>query len=110
MKNVFFKTNKFDLLSQSQAELNKLSDFLQDNASMKIELGGHTDDVGDIAKNQILSENRAKEVLDYLVKNGIEESRLAFKGYGASKPIASNDTPEGRQQNRRTDFTIIALE
>ncbi len=110
LKNVFFKTNKFDLLSQSQAELNKLSKFLKDNAMMKIELGGHTDDVGDIAKNQILSENRAKEVLDYLVKNGIEESRLEFKGYGSSKPIATNDTPEGRQQNRRTDFTIIALE
>ncbi|MBL4653042.1 MAG: PD40 domain-containing protein [Flavobacteriales bacterium] len=110
LKNVFFNTSKYDLLPKSQAELNKLSDFLIKNSTMKIELGGHTDNQGSKETNQILSENRAKSVLDYLVSKGIEASRLTYKGYGDAMPIATNETPEGRQQNRRTEFKILAVE
>ena len=110
LKNVFFNTSKFDLLPQSQAELNKLADFLIKNSTMKIELGGHTDNQGSTETNQVLSENRAKSVLDYLVSKGIATSRLTYKGYGDTTPIATNDTTEGRQQNRRTEFKILSVE
>ena len=75
---------------------------------MRIELGGHTDNVGSEASNQKLSEQRAKAVYDYLVQHGVPAERLTYKGYGQSQPVADNSTPEGRRQNRRTVFTIIA--
>ena len=106
LRNVFFETGKFDLKPESKAELNKLVSFLTLNKTLKIELGGHTDDVGDKKKNQILSQNRAKAVLEYLVANGISRDRLSFRGYGDTRPVAANDSPEHRQLNRRTEFRI----
>jgi outer membrane protein OmpA-like peptidoglycan-associated protein len=108
LKNIFFETNKFDLKPKSKTELNKLVGFLTKNATAKIELGGHTDNVGNIKANQVLSNNRAKAVFDYLVENGIAKERLSTQGYGDTNPIASNDTEEGRAENRRTEFKIIS--
>jgi outer membrane protein OmpA-like peptidoglycan-associated protein/tetratricopeptide (TPR) repeat protein len=108
LNNIFFDTNKFDLKPESVAELQKLVDFLNVNPTLKIEISGHTDNVGNDELNQTLSENRAKAVYQYLVQNGINASRLQYKGYGKTQPIATNDTDEGRSKNRRTEFKIIA--
>ena len=110
LKNIFFETNSFELKKESTVELDKLSQLLKDNPAMKIEIGGHTDNIGSDESNQKLSENRAKSVYDYLVTSGIVAARLTFKGYGKSKPIASNETEEGRAQNRRTEFTVISTQ
>lgn len=109
LNNVFFDTDKYTLRAESKAELNKLIDFLEDNPSVKIELGGHTDDRGSREHNQRLSEQRAKAVYNYLITEGkIESNRLTFKGYGQNNPIATNTTEEGRQKNRRTELKIIS--
>lgn len=110
LKNVFFETAKFDLKDKSRAELDFLVAFLKRNAKLKIELGGHTDNVGDVGSNQVLSENRAEAVFNYLVEHEIPAARLSFAGYGETKPMASNDTDDGRAQNRRTEFKIVAVE
>lgn len=107
LKNIFFETNKYNLKPTSKVELDKLISFLQTNATVNIEIGGHTDNVGSKAYNQELSENRAKSVYTYLVEHGIPAERLSFKGYNFEKPVATNDTPEGRAQNRRTEFKVI---
>jgi outer membrane protein OmpA-like peptidoglycan-associated protein len=108
LHNIFFDTDKYDLLPDSKAELSKLITFLQKNTAMKIEIGGHTDTEGSETHNLTLSQNRAKAVFDYLVSNGITSDRLSYKGYGESMPIAANDTPEGRANNRRTEFKVIS--
>lgn len=107
LKNIFFDFNKASLRPESTTELNRLTELLKDNPSLEIEIGGHTDDKGTDSYNQQLSEKRANAVVNFLVKNGIEEKRLTFKGYGESSPIATNETDEGRQENRRTEFKII---
>lgn len=108
LRNVFFDTDKFNLKDESKVELDKLADFLTKNPTLKIELSGHTDNVGDKKHNQVLSENRAKSVLDYLVTNGIAKERLTSKGYGDTKPVVANDSDDHRQMNRRTEFKIIS--
>lgn len=108
LKNVYFNTDKYDLLNESKVELNKLVELLRANPSLKIELGGHTDNVGNKTYNQKLSENRSKSVFDYLVMQGIAASRLSYKGYGDTQPIADNTTEEGRALNRRTEFKVIS--
>lgn len=107
LNNVFFEVNKYELLPQSKSDLDNLVDFLKLNKSIRIEIGGHTDNTGNEPHNQTLSENRAKAVHDYVIQAGIPKARLAYKGYGQSQPIANNETEEGRQLNRRTDFKII---
>jgi outer membrane protein OmpA-like peptidoglycan-associated protein/tetratricopeptide (TPR) repeat protein len=107
LRNVFFNTGSYDLLQESRVELEKLIEFLKHNSSLVIEISGHTDNVGSQEMNQVLSESRAEEVYDYLRFKGINESRMTYKGYGFSVPISSNDTPEGRALNRRTEFRII---
>ncbi len=107
LNNVFFEFNSFELKRESKVELDKLVDFLQKNPGLKIEIGGHTDNVGSRDYNQKLSENRARSVYQYLVDHGIAASRLSFKGYNFSQPIATNETEEGRALNRRTEFKII---
>lgn len=106
LNNIFFESNKFDLLPESQIELQQLVRFLNDNPRLSIEIGGHTDDIGDELSNQKLSENRAKIVYDYLIKNQINASRISFMGYGESKPLNGNLTEENRKNNRRTEFKI----
>ena len=107
LNNIFFETDKFDLKEESKIELNRLLTLLKNNQKMKIEIGGHTDNVGGEKHNQALSESRAKAVYDYLEQNGINKLRLSYKGYASTKPIATNDTEEGRAKNRRTEFSVI---
>lgn len=107
LENIFFDVDKWDLKPESVTELNKLKEFLTNNASLKVELGGHTDSDGDDKHNMTLSDNRAKAVKEWLIKNGIEASRLSHKGYGETKPIAPNDTPENKAKNRRTVVKIV---
>lgn len=109
LKNIFYETDAFNLKDESKAELGKLISFLTKNQKIKIEISGHTDNVGAKVYNQSLSEKRAKAVYDYLVANSIDTTRLTFKGYGDSKPIASNEKEEGRSQNRRTEFMIVSV-
>jgi outer membrane protein OmpA-like peptidoglycan-associated protein/Tol biopolymer transport system component len=106
LTNIFFDTNKFELLPASITELATLVDLLTDNPSVAIEIQGYTDDVGNEDKNLELSRNRAKSVYEYLISRGIKADRLDYKGYGKTKPIASNATEEGRRKNRRTSFVI----
>lgn len=108
LNNIFFDTNKFDLKPESITELQQLVDFLTLNPTLHIEISGHTDDIGNDASNNTLSENRAKSVYQYLISNKIAADRLVYKGYGKTQPIAPNTTDEGRQKNRRTEFKIIA--
>lgn len=107
LKNVFFETAKYDLKEESKVELNKLVSFLTLNKTLRIELSGHTDNVGDKKMNLTLSQNRAKAVYDYLSANGIDTKRLAYKGYGDNKPKVKNDSDENRAKNRRTEFKVI---
>jgi outer membrane protein OmpA-like peptidoglycan-associated protein/Tfp pilus assembly protein PilF len=107
LNNVFFETNKFDLLPASMIELNRLVTLLQQNPEKKIEIGGHTDNVGSDEANLNLSNQRAASVVAYLVKKGIAADRLAAKGYGETLPIATNDTDAGRAKNRRTEFKVV---
>jgi flagellar motor protein MotB len=106
LKNVFFDTDKFDLKQESTAELGKLVELLNKNPKLKIEIGGHTDNQGAKTHNQVLSQNRAKAVYDYLVAHGIAATRLTYKGYGDTQPVADNNTEEGRALNRRTEFKV----
>ena len=108
LKNVFFDTDKYDLQPQSQSELNKLLKLLEQNPSLNISIEGHTDNVGNESHNMVLSENRAKAVYDYLISKGINANRLAYVGFGETKPIADNDTEKGKASNRRTSFTVTA--
>ena len=107
LKNVFFDTDKSELRTESFSELNKLKLLLQENPSMRIEIRGHTDNQGSDAHNLDLSDRRAKSVMAYLVKAGISNDRLFSKGFGKGQPIDSNDTEQGRQNNRRTEFVIL---
>jgi len=106
LKNVHFSNNSYVLNDSSKIELNKLSDYLI-NYKIKIKIEGHTDSNGDSNLNLVLSNNRAKSVNDYLISNGVEQNQLNFSGYGDSRPIADNNSKEGRAINRRTSFIII---
>lgn len=107
LKNVFFDTDKATLKPVSFTALSNLLEVMKLKPNMIVEISGHTDNVGDNTHNLKLSKDRAEAVKAYLVKNKIAENRIITKGYGADKPIADNDTQEGRQQNRRTEVKII---
>ncbi len=107
LNNVFFDTDKTVLRSESFAELDKVVDFLNENASVRIEIGGHTDDVGSDDYNQRLSQGRAGAVRQYLIDNGIVEDRITAMGYGESQPEVPNDSNANRQVNRRVEFKIL---
>lgn len=108
LNNIFFDTDKADLKPESYIELEKLYTLLVKNPTMKIEISGHTDNTGAKQHNMVLSENRAKAVVTYLTGKGIAANRMTYKGYGDTSPITTNETPEGRAQNRRTELKIIS--
>jgi len=104
--NIYYETDSFRILPESEPELQRLTTFLQTNPNLTVEIQGHTDNTGTTERNQELSELRAKSVVDYLKEKGISSGRLEYKGYGASIPVATNDTPDGRTLNRRTTVLI----
>ncbi len=106
LKNIFFENGRYYILPESFPELNKLAQYLIRNPRMEIQINGHSDNAGSKSKNQRLSEQRAREVFEYLIKKGVQ-NKLYFKGYGSSMPVASNDTDEGMAKNRRVEFEII---
>jgi len=103
LENLLFENNSAVINEHSYPILNKLVDFLKNEQDAKFEIAGHTDNVGAANDNQLLSENRAKAVIAYVVANGIDASQLVAKGYGESAPVADNTTEDGRAQNRRTE-------
>jgi len=107
LENVFFEHNQYKLKPESFSELNRLIKFLKKNPEMKIEIAGHTDNIGTPEYNKKLSQQRANSVKEYLLKNGIESQKLVSEGYGQTKPIQTNETVEGRAKNRRVEFKVI---
>ena len=110
LRNVFFETAKSTLNAMSYTELDNLVKIMNDNPKLKIEIGGHTDNVGTRTYNQKLSQDRAEAVVNYLLSKKIAKNRMTFKGYAFDEPIDTNDTPEGRAQNRRVEFKILSNE
>lgn len=108
LKNIFFDSKMFELKTESTTELDKVVQLLKDNPTLKIEISGHTDNVGKATDNLQLSEKRAQSVVKYLALKGIAPERLSSKGYGANQPVAPNTTEEGRSQNRRTELKILS--
>lgn len=107
LRNVFFETDSSSLLPESEAELDKLAKFIELNKNISIEISGHTDNTGTVDYNNDLSVKRAAAVYRYLADKGISRKRMMFKGYGASVPVADNQTTEGKAANRRTEFKIL---
>jgi outer membrane protein OmpA-like peptidoglycan-associated protein len=108
LENIFFEFDKSALLPESKAELEKLIHILNDYPYLHIEISGHTDNVGSVDYNQKLSEARAKSVVDYLLQEKVESTRLSHRGFGSSQPIVTNDSEDGRATNRRVQFTILS--
>lgn len=106
LRNIFFDTGKSTLRPESNSELDRLLKLMKDVPTLKIEISGHTDNTGSATLNETLSQSRAEAVVAYLTSKGIAANRMVAKGYGASKPIASNGSEDGKQQNRRTEFEI----
>ena len=109
LHNIFFDVNKFELKPESTLELDKLVALLKENPTVRIQISGHTDNVGKASDNLKLSNNRAQSVVKYLTSSGIEPRRLVYRGYGSQKPVADNTTEEGRARNRRTELTVLSM-
>jgi OOP family OmpA-OmpF porin len=107
LENVTFESGKASLRPESNKALNDLAEFMTRKKNMKIEIAGHTDNVGDKDANQKLSQERAASVRSYLIKKGISAERVTAKGYGDTQPMTDNNTPEGKQKNRRTELRIL---
>ena len=107
LRNVFFETGKSEVKIDSYPELDRLIQLMQDVPTLKIELSGHTDNIGNDEYNLNLSQRRADAVRLYLTSRGLDKSRVSAVGYGESKPVDTNETSEGRANNRRTEFEII---
>lgn len=107
LDRVNFEFGKSSLTEDSFAEMKELLEFMRRKKFTVIEIAGHTDNVGEAEDNLILSQKRAESVRNYLIDNGIESIRVFAKGYGESQPIATNDTSDGRQENRRTEVRIM---
>ncbi|MEL7020439.1 MAG: OmpA family protein, partial [Bacteroidota bacterium] len=108
LRNIYFETDEAELLPRSYVELNKLLQLMRDHPRLIIQINGHTDAQGEDEYNQSLSQKRAAAVVAFLNQNGIDSTRTLFEGYGSTRPIASNITEEGRQQNRRVELLIVS--
>jgi outer membrane protein OmpA-like peptidoglycan-associated protein len=107
VNNLFFELNKATLTPESDPELKRMVQVMQDNPSLRIEISGHTDNTGTDLINDRLSQARADAVQAYLLAAGVAQTRIQSKGYGSKKPKVSNETEEGRSQNRRVEFAIL---
>lgn len=107
LKNIYFDFDKTTLKNESFPELNKVVDFLKQNPSVEIEISGHTDNKGSDDYNQSLSQGRSEAVVNYIISQGIDSFRLTAHGYGEAKPLDTNDSDEGRANNRRVEFTVM---
>ena len=110
LPNVQFEKNKAKLLDSSKEDLDKLAKHLIENKQVKAEIIGHTDGSGDDKANQVLSQNRAESVRQYLIKKGIEPNRIKAVGKGESEPKTTNETLEGRAMNRRVEVKLSETE
>lgn len=108
LNDINFASNSAELSEKAKFIIQEFSEFLVKNPNLKIAIHGHTDDVGNDQANLILSDNRAKSVYNFLIQLGIKADRLSYKGFGETKPVASNKFETGRQKNRRTEFVIVA--
>lgn len=106
LKNLTFPTNSSIINESSYSELDSLQHYLEQNPKLKIELSGYTDNIGKEQDNLLLSQARVKAVAEYLISKGIETERVSYKGYGSQHPISTNETEEGRKQNRRVEFKL----
>ncbi|GAB3946991.1 hypothetical protein GCM10028805_18430 [Spirosoma harenae] len=109
LDNVYFDQSSYVLRPESYPQLDKLAKTIISSPKMTIEIAGHTDNVGDRRLNQALSENRAKIITNYLVRNGVPEKRIQHNGYGSTRPVAPNDTEENKRKNRRVEFVVLAM-
>ncbi len=105
-KDVYFNSNKSKISGNHQQEMESLLTYLKTNSNINIKIFGHTDDIGSDNFNKILSVRRADEIVGFLIKNGIEKSRISSKGFGSLKPISTNTTESGRFLNRRVEFVL----
>ena len=106
LENIFFPIDEYSLETESEVELMKLKEYLDKNPTLKIEIGGHTDNQGGKEHNLTLSKNRARAVYEWLIMHNIGKDRLSYEGYADNQPIADNSSTEGRAKNRRTEFKI----
>ncbi len=109
LNNIFYESDKYNLKDESNAELEMVVKLMNKNPTLKIEIGGHTDNTGNEQNNETLSENRAKSVYNYLVGKQIDAGRITYKGYASTKPVASNATEEGKAKNRRTELVVTGI-
>ena len=109
LKNIYFDTGKADLREESYTELDRLVKIMEDNPTLNVEIGGHTDSDGSDSKNKVLSQNRSQSVVEYLTMKNISVDRMKAEGYGETEPVAPNDTPENKQLNRRTEVKVIGF-
>ena len=108
LENIYFQTGKSVLTTESYEPLNQVAKFMENNGTVRLEISGHTDNTGSVSINTKLSQARAKAVVDYLVGQKIDKSRFEYVGYADSQPVAPNDTPEGREMNRRVEFKVLS--
>jgi len=108
VRPILFDFDKWDIKPESYAIIDEIVDQMMSRPKLRLEIQGHTDNIGTVEYNQTLSERRAKAVYDALVQRGVDPKRLRWRGFGMSQPVAPNDTEEGRAQNRRTQFVILA--
>ncbi len=96
------------LTVDSYEALNQVARFLEKNESVRLEISGHTDNTGSLRINSSLSQARAKSVVDYIVGQGVMKDRLEYRGYADTQPVSENDTPDGREKNRRVEFKVLS--
>jgi outer membrane protein OmpA-like peptidoglycan-associated protein len=109
LNRIFFEFNSYELLTVSYAELDRLYEIIESKPNLRIEIRGHTDNIGSSSYNKTLSVKRAAAVYEYLIEKGVDKSRMKYRGFGNKVPIADNETDEGRLLNRRVEIIIVGL-